>query len=77
MDVLRMVLRQALAVVASGISIGLFSAWKLTRPLGGLTVYQGAKRGVTDPVGDHDAGGIACAFPQVNRCNQVLFGLRV
>ena len=36
MDVLRMVLRQALAVVASGISIGLLGAWMLTRALSGL-----------------------------------------
>jgi predicted permease len=36
MDVLRMILRQAMAVVGSGISIGLFGAWMLTRALSGL-----------------------------------------
>jgi predicted permease len=46
MDVLQMVLRQALAVVASGISIGLFGAWMLTRALGGLLYGVTA----TDPV---------------------------
>jgi predicted permease len=35
-DVLRMILRQGLAVVGSGISIGLFGAWMLTRSLSGL-----------------------------------------
>lgn len=42
----------------------------------GQTVYHRAKRRVTDPAGDHDAGGIAHAFRWVNRYyNQVLFGL--
>ncbi|HEY6390616.1 MAG TPA: ABC transporter permease [Bryobacteraceae bacterium] len=45
-DVLLMILRQALVVVGSGISIGLLGAWMLTRALGGLLYGVTA----TDPV---------------------------
>ena len=66
MDVLRMVLRQALAVVASGISIGLFGAWILTRALGGLLYGVTATDPVTFlavPVLVVGLSAVACSLP--------------
>ena len=66
MDVLRMVLRQALAVVASGISIGLFGAWMLTRALGGLLYGVTATDPVTFfavPVLVVGLSAVACSLP--------------
>jgi predicted permease len=66
MDVLRMVLRQALAVVGSGISIGLFGAWMLTRALSGLLYGVTATDPLTFfavPVLVMGLSAIACSLP--------------
>ena len=66
MDVLRMILRQAMAVVGSGISIGLFGAWMLTRALGGLLYGVTATDPVTFlavPVLVVALSAVACSLP--------------
>jgi len=66
LDVLRMVLRQAMAVVGSGISIGLFGAWMLTRALSGLLYGVTATDPVTFlavPVLVIALSAVACSLP--------------
>jgi predicted permease len=65
-DVLRMVLQQALAVVGSGISIGLFGAWMLTRALSGLLYGVTATDPLTFlavPVLVVGLSAVACSLP--------------
>jgi putative ABC transport system permease protein len=64
--VLRMVLQQALAVVGSGVSIGLFGAWMLTRALSGLLYGVTATDPVTFlavPVLVVALSAVACSLP--------------
>jgi ABC-type antimicrobial peptide transport system permease subunit len=66
MDVLGMILRQAMAVVGSGISIGLFGAWMLTRALSGLLYGVTATDPVTFlavPVLVVALSAVACSLP--------------
>lgn len=65
-DVLRMVLQQALAVVGSGVSIGLFGAWMLTRALSGLLYGVTATDPLTFlavPVLVVGLSAVACSLP--------------
>ncbi len=61
-----MVLRQALAVVTSGISIGLLGAWMLTRALSGLLYGVTATDPLTFlavPVLVIGLSAVACSLP--------------
>jgi len=72
-DVLRMVLRQGLAVVGSGVAIGVFGSWILTRTLTGLLYGVTA----TDPLTFAVVPVLLIALSTVACCAPALRAARV